>query len=443
MGESLMLYSLFGFVLLIGILVSIHEYGHFIVARLCGVKVLKFSIGFGPTLLSKTSKKSGTEYIVAALPLGGYVKFLDERDTEQAISDDQLPFSYNNKPVWQRMCIVLAGPVFNFILALFVFVALSLYGITELKAVVGATSGVAAELGIVANDEFVAVDGNRATSWDQVGHALSSRIGDSGELHLVLQRDGYEYDVKLAIETWLGELKDPNPIRELGLNYRLANAVNPIPDGAAANAGMLKNDEIQRINLQPVAYWHHIIEQVQPLAGQTAQFEILRDGELLNFAVTVDNADGIGRIGVYPAKIADDWYEHEYSVWQSIEYSANKIWQSAELILKIAGRMLQGNVSVDNLSGPLAIADIAGDAVQTGPMYFLQLLALLSITLGVMNLLPLPILDGGHFVYLCIEAVIKRPVSDKLQMILGQMGMALLLILMVTAVFNDIGRIKF
>jgi regulator of sigma E protease len=432
---------LIGTILLLGILVTIHEFGHFIVARMNGIKVLKFSIGFGPALYSRRAK-SGTEFILAAIPLGGYVKFLDQRETDVDIPDELISQCYNQKKVWQRLLVVLAGPVANFILAIVVFAGLFMMGVSEPSSVLGKTSGLAQDAGLLSGDHIVELDGKEIETWSDVHFHLLNRIGESGKIEFSVIRNDLREKKIISINQWLSDAQDPDPLAELGLYTNIQYIIHSIVEGgSAAAAGLMQNDQIMSIDDLQVNNWSESAKLIQSSADKTLNIEILRDGQLYDYPVTPDNVDNIGHIGIQIGGQYTDIVIKHYGLIEAMSAGADKTWNMSVLILNFAKKMIIGQVPLDNIAGLGSISKAAGEALDSGWFQFVQLMAMLSITLGVMNLLPIPVLDGGHMVYLIIEGIIRKPVSEKIQLVLGQIGLMLLLTLMVFALFLDFGRI--
>ncbi|GAA6134415.1 sigma E protease regulator RseP [Oceaniserpentilla sp. 4NH20-0058] len=443
------LYSVLALAITLGILVTIHEYGHYWVARRCGVKVLKFSVGFGKVLYSKTNK-NGCEFAVAAIPLGGYVKMLDER--EGAVDPELLDQAFNRKTVWQRMAVVLAGPAANILFAIFAYWIMFMTGVTQIKPVIGAIeeNSLAFESGIKAGEQITAIDGKAVTSWQGVQYGLLKRLGDTGEIQFLTDtRKNYS----VTIERWLSDKEEPNTLAEIGITpYRpdipaiLAELQPGLP---AEQAGLKSGDKIHTVNGQVIEQWFDFVDQVKANPEIALSLTVLRDGNKVNLtlipaAKKAENGEKYGFAGamVESPKLPDSFITvQSFGVFESFTKAAYKTWDMSIVTLESIGKMIQGLLSVKNLSGPITIAKVANASAQAGFEAFIGFLAYISVMLAVVNLLPIPVLDGGHFLYYLIEAVKGSPVSEKVQLAGMRLGMALLMMVMFVAIFNDISRI--
>ncbi len=446
------LISIIAFIVAIGLLVTFHELGHFSVARLLGVKVLRFSVGFGKTLWRYQGKQ--TEYVIAAIPLGGYVKMLDER--EAAVSDNERPFAFNNKPLWVRSAIVLAGPFFNFIFAIIAYWLMYMIGIIGLAPIVGELKpdSIAQVAGLLPNDEIVKVDGNPTTSWQQVINQLIERLGDKDALSIEVVRDqGQHHVLTLPLKSWGLRGDRPDLIDALGiLPYQppIPPIVNEAIEGEPAQkAGLQKGDEIIAVNHKPITEWRDFTRVVAKSINKPITLAVKRSGEVKEFTFIPrtregDNGEMIGFAGlsVKLTEMPPELLRKEHFGPVEAFVAANK--KTAEYIrltFKVIGKMLVGQIGLKTLSGPLTIAEGAGATASVGIQYYLGFLALISISLGVLNLLPIPILDGGHLLYFAIEAVQGRPVSERVQLYGFKLGMLLLIFLMSVAFYNDLARL--
>lgn len=449
------LWNLGSFVIALGVLITAHEYGHFWVARRCGVKVERFSIGFGKAIWRKVGA-DGTEYVLALIPLGGYVKMLDERvdDVPEALKSQ----AFNRKSVWQRIAIVGAGPMANFIFAIFALYIMYLIGVPSLKPVIESTQvDTPAEI-IKVNKpmQVVAVGDQSVRNWEEVTYALVGHIGDD-QISITLAPlsgvVGEERTYKLDTRQWKFDPEKQSPITSLGLDiYR--PKISPTlglvsDDGAAHAAGVEVGDTIVAINGNSYSDWDSFVEQIKASANKTVSITVKRNGEQLKLSVTpkartLDNGVVEGVIGVAPTQAP--WPEEmrlqlEYGLGESFVVAADKTWQLVSVSIKMIGKLFTGDVSVKNLSGPISIAQGAGSSANYGLVYFLGFLALISVNLGIINLLPLPVLDGGHLLYYFIEVITGRPVPEKVQEIGFRFGAAMLLMLMSIALFNDFSRL--
>ena len=449
-----LLFTLLATIVALGLLVTIHEYGHFWVARRCGVKVLRFSIGFGSALYRWYDKR-GTEFVIAAIPLGGYVKMLDER--EGPVDEAELHQAFNRKDVKQRIAIVAAGPIANFLLAIFAFWLIAVVGITTLAPVLGPVQpdSVASRAGLVEGLEVVEVDGVSTRSWHEVNLQLIRRLGETGQLNIqAIDAPGATPRAyTLELSNWLRGSDQPDPISELGLtSWR--PVVEPLigevsADGAAARAGLQVGDLIVSLDGEQVSDWvTDIVPAIQRSAGQQLIMGIERDGQRLSLTVVPGSRELNGQIsGFIGAGVAPFEYpEHmirsiDYNPFVAIPVAAGKTWDMTVLTLDSLKKMLTGLVSAKNLSGPITIAKVAGASAKSGPESFLTFIAYLSISLGVLNLLPIPVLDGGHLVYYTAEWIRGKPLSERIQAWGLQIGLTLIVGVMVFAIYNDISRL--
>ncbi|MEY8248676.1 MAG: sigma E protease regulator RseP [Bermanella sp.] len=441
--------SILSLALTLAILVTVHEFGHYWVARRCGIKVLRFSVGFGKVLFSRTNKQ-GTEFAIAAIPLGGYVKMLDEREGE--VAAELLDQTFNRKTVWQRMAVVIAGPLANILFAIFAYWLMFMVGVTQVKPIIGevAANSVAAQAGLMSQQEITAVDGTRTASWQEVNYQLIKRLGDSGTLQIEVD-NGSRHE--LVIERWLSDAEEPNPIHSLGFApFRptvppiLAELQAGMP---AQQAGLLPDDVILAVDGQDIQHWLEFVKVVKAHAGQAISLSVQRQEKVLNIQLipasrTAPSGETIGFAGamVKAPELPQDFirvqsFDPLTAGWRAID----KTWDMTTVTLQSIGKMIQGLLSVKNLSGPITIAKVASSQVQAGFEAFVGFLAYISIMLAVVNLLPIPVLDGGHLVFYVIEAVKGSPLSEKVQLMGMKLGMTLLLMVMVVAIFNDVSRL--
>ncbi|MBJ2346320.1 MULTISPECIES: RIP metalloprotease RseP [Pseudomonas] len=447
------LYMIVGTLVALGVLVTFHEFGHFWVARRCGVKVLRFSVGFGMPLLRWHDKK-GTEFVVAAIPLGGYVKMLDEREGE--VPADQLDQSFNRKTVRQRIAIVAAGPIANFLLAMVFFWALAMLGSEQVRPVIGAVEAgsVAARAGLGAGQEIVAIDGEPTSGWAAVNLQLVRRLGESGSLQLMVREQGSTADSprELVLDNWLKGADEPDPIRSLGIRpWR--PALPPVlaeldPKGPASAAGLKTGDRLLAFDGQPVSDWQQVVDSVRVRPDTKIMLRVERDGASIDVPVALAaRGESKAPTGYLGAGVkAVDWppemiREVSFGPVAAIGEGVRRTWTMSVLTLDSLKKMLFGELSVKNLSGPITIAKVAGASAQSGVADFLNFLAYLSISLGVLNLLPIPVLDGGHLLFYLIEWARGRPLSDRVQGWGIQIGISLVVGVMLLALVNDLGRL--
>ena len=445
--------SIASFLLVLGILVTVHEFGHFWVARQCGVKVLRFSVGFGRPLLKFKRANDPTEYVVAGIPLGGYVKMLDEN--EGPVDEAEKPQAFNNQPLLSKFLIVLAGPVFNFVFAFFAFWAILTIGEDGLKPIVGEldNKGIAIHSGLEIGDEIVSINDRPVAIWRVAAGLMASEMLDSGVVELTVEKAGGGLDVvQLAFDA--ENLPEPNDIvNQIGIKPlmpALEPRVGEVIKGESGDlAGLQAGDLILSANDKTVESWHHWVEIIRSNPNARVPLLVLREGGTLDLSIIpkeiIENEMAIGRIGVSPLvdKAASTSYYATYSLsgFSAISEAATQTISYSVLTVKMIGRMLLGEASVQNLSGPISLAQYAGQTATIGLIPFLKFLAFVSVSLGVMNLLPIPMLDGGHLFFYLIEAIQGKPVSDTTQNACMRVGMFVLLCMMALAVFIDIGRI--
>ena len=454
--------SLLALIVTLGILVTVHEFGHFWVARRCGVKVLRFSIGFGKAVKTWIGK-DGVEYVLAPIPLGGYVKMLGQEDTSSTAGDvplSQRHLSFAYKPLWQRMAIVAAGPIANFLLAIFVFWIIYVsYGINGIAPVI---NGVVEEspayvAGLRTGDEILAVDGEETIIWQQVTMQLLARLGETGNLVLTIDPvdSNSLRDVSIPVISWMGDETEPNPVSSLGIVLIEIPAIiaGVVAEGRAESGGLLAGDEIVSVNGRALRGWTHWVEVIRSNPELELDTVVQREGiktaiVLRPATKTLEDGSVIGSIGAYVQETSfselvppEMQREVSYNPISAIQPALQETWDKSVFILTAVKKMVVGLISVKNINGPITIAQIAGQTASYGIDVYLGFLALLSISLGVLNLLPIPILDGGHLMYYMIEAVTRRPVPERIQAWGLQLGLLLISGIMVLAVYNDVSRL--
>ncbi|MCW8905686.1 MAG: RIP metalloprotease RseP [Sedimenticola sp.] len=464
------LFTVVSFIVALGILITVHEFGHFWVARKLGVKVLRFSIGFGRPLFSFRGRKDtlqpptaggepgeadlGTEYVVAAIPLGGYVKMLDEREGD--VPARYLDQAFNRKPVAVRSAIVAAGPLFNFAFAILAFWIIGVTGDTGSRPWVGSVSpdSIAAKAGFQADDEFIAIGDVATPTWESVVYAMLTD-STSGEDVTVRVRvtDGMERIRVLPGERLLGLAEDGQLLSRIGLSPkrpRIEPVIGRVVEGEPArDAGLLEGDRVLAIDGEPVDSWSAMVEYIQARPGKVLQLTIERAGERQQRQVVVGSRQvgeqSVGRIGIgplVPEGLFDPYrVEIRYGPVEAVGVALTKTGDMSLFMLKMLGRMLTGELSVRNLSGPISIAQTAGKTASYGFTQFMKFLALVSISLGVLNLLPVPVLDGGHLFFFLLEAVKGSPLSERAQALGQRVGLVILLGLMTLAFYVDITRL--
>jgi regulator of sigma E protease len=448
------IYYLAAFTLVLGVLIIVHEYGHYIVARWVGVKVLRFSVGFGRALWSKQFGRDGTVWAIGIFPLGGYVKMLDEREGD--VLPEELHRSFNRQSVWRRMAIVAAGPIANLILAMFIYWGLFWHGMEELKPILGTpvAASPAAAAGLENGERVLKVGGELVQTWQEMRWLLLRRsvAQDSIEFEVINQRNEIairHLDVSSARDKgWEGDA-----LGKLGISFyrpKIPSVIGKISvESPAATAGLLPGDEILLINDKPILTWSEVVLAVRSSPDKPLDFEISRDGERRVIEITparvVEGEREIGRIGATVkdagASRSELMITVRYGLLSALDKAIDETWDKSVFSLVMIGKMLTGEVSWRNISGPVTIADYAGQSAKLGIDYYLKFLALVSISLAVLNLLPIPILDGGHLLYYVVEIIKRGPLSERSMEIGQKIGLALMLILMAFAFYNDINRL--
>lgn len=441
-------------ILLLGPLIAIHEFGHYFVARKLGVKVLVYSIGFGPTILKWTSKKSGIQYQLSALPLGGYVKMLDER--EENVAEEDLPYAFNRQPPWKRIAIVAAGPLINLIFAILLFWVLFLPVQEQLNTRVGKvladTPAAAAQMQV--GDKITAIDGTPVTTWEKLNFALVDRVGESGKIQVQAERAGEIKTFSLPIQNFLND-QSQSPLDVLGFTpYRpqIPAIVSKLSeDGAAIRQGMQEGDQIVAIDGVKMNDWYDVVQVVQASPEKLLKVDVLRNNQVQQLEVmpqgkrdNMGNVSGVLGVQSDPGKIViPENYKQtiQYSPSEALLMAVDKTGQLSSMILNSIVKMVRGLIGLDNLSGPITIAKVAGQSAEMGWQTFISFMALMSVSLGILNLLPIPMLDGGHLVYYFIELIRGKPVSEQIQLVGLKIGMVLLGSMMLLALFNDIMRL--
>lgn len=441
----------------LGILVTIHEFGHYWVARRCGVKIECFSIGFGKPIYSWW--RGDTEYRIAMLPLGGYVKMFGERETE--IAESEKKYAFNYKPLPQKTAVVAAGPLANLFLAVFLYWLMFMTGVTGIAPVLGGLdpNSPAQQAGLTRGDEIVSVDGEAVWTWQQVRVALLERLGESGVITLGFQPEGSDLvqNVAIPISRWLIGQAEPNVLDALGITPRRLDIPAVIgqilPDSRAEAAGLQVGDEVLSVGDRQLNGWLDWVDLIRDNPEVQMPIRINRQGQIMQLSIRPEmsldnNGEATGFIGAgvsapeeMPTLPPEMNRSVSYSALSAIPYAFSETWNNGIFIIDSIKKMIIGLISVENLSGPITIAQVAGQTATFGLEYYLSFLAVLSISLGILNLLPIPVLDGGHLLYYLVEAVMRRPVPEKVQALGMQLGIFIIVSIMFIAFYNDINRL--
>lgn len=446
------LWNLAAFIVALGVLITVHEFGHFWVARRCGVRVERFSIGFGKALWRRTDKQ-GTEFVIALIPLGGYVKMLDER--VEPVIPELRHTAFNNKTIGQRAAVIAAGPVANFLFAIFAYWLVFIIGVPGVRPVVGeiTPNSIAASAQIAPGMELKAVDGIETPDWDAVRLQLVDKIGDEQATVSVAPFGSDSRQQKtLDLRNWAFEPDKQDPVASLGIQPRGAQIKSVLAEvqsgSAASKAGLQAGDRIVKVDGQAITQWMTFVTLVRDNPGKPLALEIERQGTPLSLTLIPDTKPGSdkdeGFAGVVPKVIPlPDEYKtvRQYGPFDAVVEATGKTWQLMKLTVSMLGKLITGDVKLNNLSGPISIAQGAGMSAEFGLIYYLMFLALISVNLGIINLFPLPVLDGGHLLFLAIEKLKGGPVSERVQDFSYRIGSILLVLLMGLALFNDFSRL--
>jgi len=448
---SSFLTNLVAFIALISILVAVHEYGHYIVGRWSGMKVLRFSIGFGKPIWMHKGGKDQTEYCVSAIPLGGYVRFLDSR--EGLVEPEDEGRAFDQRPIPLRIAVLLAGPAFNFLFAIVAYWVLMAGGIMIIMPAVGVVTpdSYADQAGLQFGDKIVSVGDTAATQWETTLVAILGEMVDDGRVPLTLEgSDGRQRQTTLEVGSDKTRLTEPGVLFE-GLGFvpwQPPAVIAELPnDGPAASSGLAVGDRITTIAGDTIKNFEDLRVAVQPRAGQDIVIEYVRNGRTDSVEVRIGErvvgGETSGYLGVsWTIEGGDSYYQRiTYTPFESLSAAVQKTWMSSVFTIKMLGRMVTGDVSIKNISGPINIAQIAGESAERGWRYFVGILAIISISLGVLNLLPVPVLDGGQIVYQLVEALKGGPMTERAQIMGQQVGILALLLLMSFAFYNDIARL--
>ena len=444
--------NILAFIVAIGILVTVHEFGHYWVARRLGVKILRFSVGFGYPLWSHCFGKDKTEFMIAAIPLGGYVKMLDEREDD--VAPEEVHRAFNRQSLKVRSAIVFAGPLFNFIFAIIVYAMMYMIGVTGMKAFVGdiEPQSIAEKSGLQSGYQIVAVNNKPTLHWEKIIQTtLEQVLSDKNTVtYSVLTGQNRQYDLKIDLTGFtVDDIAGGKFFKKIGFKpYRPpppAMLGKIMPDSPAQQAGFQTGDIILAMDGQKVTDWHDWADYIKQRPEQKIAVEIKRNQQNLNLTVIPANVEGKGRVGVYgpSSYMLPDKYQglEQYGLGQALVEGTKKSWEISMLTLRVMAKMLTFQVSYEHISGPITIAEFAGKTAQIGISAFLSFLGLISVSLGILNLLPVPLLDGGHLFFYLIEFIKGSPVSEGTEYFLQRIGLTLLLCLMGLAIFNDLERV--
>lgn len=450
-----LLFTIIAFITALGILITFHEFGHYLVARWSGVKVLRFSIGFGQPLFKRCWGKDQTEWVLAAIPLGGYVKMLDER--EGKVASEDLPRAFNRQPVGRRFAIVAAGPIANFLLAILFYWLLFIVGVTGMKPILGpiVPATPAAIAAFEAGETIQKIGDKSVASWQDARWTLLKYAVDQTPSLPVetINAQGKITLRNLNLSNISADELDGDFLSKIGFSsYQIAMKpviAQVLPDGAAYKAGFIVGDEILAVDNNDIYDWMELVNVIRSNPEQTLKLDVLRDSKVIQIEITPDiateNGNKVGKVGIAPlvdaAELEKLIVNVSYPAGVAMLKAIDKTWDTTVLTLQMLVKMVTGDVSWKNISGPISIADYAGQSAQMGISSYVGFLALISISLGVLNLLPIPILDGGHLMYYLVEIIRGKPLSEKAMLIGQQIGMAMLFTLMIFAIYNDIYRI--
>jgi len=452
-------FSAIAFLLALGLLVAIHEYGHFWVARKVGIKVLRFSVGFGKPLLMRHGKVDNTEYVLAAIPLGGYVKMLDEREARVPLAERNRAF--NRQPIWARAAVVVAGPMANFILAIVAYWIVMMIGISGIAPLIGTPQEgtMASAAGFVYEDKILAVNGQPTPTWTDariaiLEQSLGKSAAEAEPLQVrVVQANGTEVVRQLPVTQQQMINSDGDALANIGFRSwwpEVEPIIGEVMEGGAAEAaGLLPGDKILSVDGNALDTWRQLVDIVQPSAGVVLALQVDREGRRFDITLTPSAAQvgeqTVGRIGVIETQsqsiVDKSRIVVQHPPAAALLLALQRTWDMSLLTLRMLGKLIVGQASLDNISGPISIAQYAGQSASIGIDHYINFIAIISISLAVLNLLPIPMLDGGHLVYFAAEAIRGRPVSERVQIMGQQLGMLVLGGLMFLAFYNDIFRL--
>ncbi len=429
------------FIVAISILVAVHEYGHYIVGRRLGMKVLRFSIGFGKPIWTWVRGEDRTEYCISSIPLGGYVRFLDGREGPVPPEDEGRAF--NHRPISARIAVLLAGPLFNLVFAVFAYWLVAMDGVPASRPAVGevAPQSYAEQAGLERGDRIISIGDTPTPNWEEALKAIFDHMVDDGRIPMTLEDlDGRQRQADILVEDSSGRLTEPGMLFD-GLGFRPGAPPvivdTPLPGHAAEAAGIRKGDRIVGVNEDRILHFGDLVQAVQNRPNERVTIHVIRDGRRQQIVATIGTSAADSQVGY----LGVGSLVEGLGALEAVPAAFERTWASSAFMLRMLGRMVTGDVSIKNISGPLSIAQVAGESAQRGLRYFLDILALVSISLGILNLLPIPVLDGGQIVYQTAEAVKGSPLSERAQIIGQQFGILALILLMSFAFYNDFARI--
>ncbi len=450
------LWNLASFVVVLGILVTFHEFGHFWVARKMGIKVIKFSIGFGKPFY-RWYGRDGVEYVIAQIPLGGYVKMLDENDDE--VAEELKDQAFNRASIYKRIAVVSAGPMANFLLAIFLFWLTFMIGIPAIKPVIGAViaDSPAAKAGLEKGMLITGIADEPVKTWGQVRLKLADFLGEQAIIPIMVKpsTSATVKEIDVQLDKKMGEIVGEDPVSTLGIKIYLPNPgteIGEVVKGSAADrAGVRVGDQIKKLAGKTIESWSDLQGTLKNKAHQSVELTVEREGQWIELKVTPDSSnngnDNNGYLGVgphvsdnYKQAIRDIQVNVRFGVLESLNRAIKQTARMFSLSVSVVSKMISGDISVKNLSGPVGIAQGAGDSARAGFGFFLGFMAMISVSLGFLNLLPIPVLDGGHLLFYLVELVSGKPVSERVQAVGMQIGIMLILTLTVVALFNDVVR---
>ena len=450
----MLLQTIVAFIVALGVLIVVHEFGHYLVARWCGVKVLRFSVGFGRPLLVVRRGVDQTEWVLSVVPFGGYVKMLDER--EAPVDSSELSRAFNRQSVWRRFAIVIAGPLFNFLFAIFVYAGLYMHGLPEARPVVAEplAGSLAKAAGFRGGDTIRRIEEHSISTWQELRWRLLQGALQKQSLAVEVLNARQQISIlRVDLTGFSGDDVESDLLEKLGFRLhrpQLPPVLGKVVAGSVADqAGLKPGDRVVASDDQPIGSWDALVQAIRVKPGKPIKLAVSRNGQQMTVSVTPEavtsNDQRIGRIGVAPEVSAQHseqvFVRISYGPLESLSRSIEKTYDISIFSLKMLGKMLVGEVSWKHLSGPVTIADFAGQSAQLGWISYLTFLALISISLGVLNLLPIPLLDGGHLMYYCAEILKGSPVSERVMEFGQRVGFALLLVMMAFAFYNDLNRL--